>query len=63
MYTLELSNEAREALAKALESYLSDLRYEISNTDSMDFREDLKSKKLLLNDVLAKLRKEATKAA
>ena len=43
MTHLELSREDAEALAAVIESTLSDLRYEISNTDSLDFRETLKA--------------------
>ena len=39
----------------ALESYLSDLRMEIANTDSMDFRGVLKAKKLVLRAIANQL--------
>ena len=55
MVRLELSQEDAAALELALESTLSDLRYEISSTDRMDFRETLKRRKLALMRVLEQL--------
>jgi hypothetical protein len=55
MVHLELSREDAEALAQVLESELSDLRYEISNTDSLDYREKLKRTKAVLEDVVGQL--------
>ena len=52
---LELESRHRATLLEVLESYLSDLRYEIANTDSMAFREDLKAKKATLMDIVEKL--------
>jgi hypothetical protein len=46
-------------LAMVLESYLSDLRMEIADTDSMDFRESLKKKKDVLKKVLLETLKHA----
>ena len=56
MPTLDLSPEQAEALADALESYLSDLRMEIADTDLKDFRDKLKHRKALLNEVLEAVR-------
>ncbi len=55
MIQLDLNAQEKEYLIEALESYLSDLRYEIADTDSMDFREQLKAKKNALEKVLAAL--------
>ncbi len=55
MIQLDLNPQEKEYLIEALESYLSDLRYEIADTDSMDFREQLKAKKNALEKVLAAL--------
>lgn len=52
MITLELTQDEREHLVEVLTSALSDLRMEIANTDSQDFREMLKSRKLVLVKVL-----------
>lgn len=48
MIRLELSGPDAAALAAVIESELSDLRYEISNTDSLDYREMLRHKKAAL---------------
>ena len=37
---------------ETLESYLSDLSYEIADTDQFDFREQLKAKRAVLNKIL-----------
>ncbi len=55
MINLELTKEEKDILAMVLESYLSDLRMEIADTDSMDFRESLKKKKDVLKKVLETL--------
>jgi hypothetical protein len=55
MTHLELTKEDAEMLAEVLESALSDLRYEISNTDSFDYREGLKLRKATLMNVLGQL--------
>ncbi len=59
MIQLELSDSEKNHLIEALESYLSDLRYEIADTDSLDFREKLKEKKAALEKVLAALKASA----
>lgn len=56
MAALELSDEEREALVKLLEENVSDLRYEIGNTDSYDYRKGLKHKEAVLGAVLARLK-------
>jgi len=56
MINLNLTKEENSILAMVLESYLSDLRMEIADTDSMDFRESLKKKKDVLNKVLDTLK-------
>jgi hypothetical protein len=52
MIHLDLTDEEKTVLAETLKSYLADLRVEISNTDLMDFREQLKAKKDVLNKIL-----------
>ncbi len=59
MIQLELSDSEKSHLIEALESYLSDLRYEIADTDSLDFREKLKEKKAALEKALAALKTSA----
>ncbi|HEB77129.1 MAG TPA: hypothetical protein ENI90_01195 [Methylothermaceae bacterium] len=56
MIQLDLTDNEKNHLIEALESYLADLRYEIADTDSLDFREKLKEKKAALEKVLAALK-------
>jgi hypothetical protein len=58
--TLNLSSEQAETLAQVLEDYVSDLRMEVANTDSQEFRDDLKKKELFLKDLLSQLGRTAT---
>jgi hypothetical protein len=53
MVHIELKPTEAEVLKMVLESYLSDLRMEIADTDSMDFREKLKARKMILRKVVA----------
>jgi hypothetical protein len=53
--TFELDPEEAKVLAEALAEYISDLRMEISNTDSMDFREGLKERERILKSLLERL--------
>lgn len=53
MVQIELTPTEADILKTVLESYLSDLRMEIGDTDSMDFREELKAKKMVLRKVVA----------
>ena len=52
---LTLTSEEASVLHEVLDNYVSDLRMEISNTDSMDFRERLKDKKVFLERLIAQL--------
>ena len=52
---LILTPEEAEVLHDVLANYVSELRMEISNTDSMDFRERLKAKEVFLKGLLAQL--------
>lgn len=56
MMRLELDDEQREVLAETLDSFLSDLRMEIADTDRMSFRDMLKRKKAVLTGLLDTLR-------
>jgi len=56
MIQLDLNDSEKNFLIEALESYLSDLRYEIANTDSQDYRERLKEKKAALEKTLGSLK-------
>ncbi len=55
MIHLELNDKEKEILTETLESYLSNLRYEIADTDSYDFRQQLKAKKAVLMKITAAL--------
>lgn len=56
MIRLDLNEEEREILVMVLESYLSDLRMEIADTDRMDFREMLKKRKAVIQTAIAAVR-------
>ena len=55
MIQLDLSTEEAHVLATILDQELSDLSYEIANTDSLDFRQKLKAKRVVMRKVLAAL--------
>ncbi|MEX0704068.1 MAG: hypothetical protein WD069_18350 [Planctomycetales bacterium] len=55
MIQLTLLPEEAALLREVLESFLSDLRMEIANTDSMDFREMLKVREEFLKKLLVQL--------
>jgi hypothetical protein len=55
MIRIELTESEAATLQDVLDSYLSDLRMEIADTDRMDFREELKKRKTVLEDVLGRL--------
>jgi hypothetical protein len=52
---IQLSETEAVVLREILASYLSDLRMEIADTDSMDFREGLKKKEVFLKWLLHEL--------
>jgi hypothetical protein len=53
MVHLEMKPTEAEVLRMVLESYLSDLRMEIADTDSMDYREKLKGRKTILRKIVS----------
>jgi hypothetical protein len=55
MKCLDFSKEEHDVMEEALQRYLSDLRMEISSTDSFDFRKDLKHEADVLRKVLGSL--------
>ena len=64
MTRLELTDEESEVLTHVLESYLGELRTEISHTDSSEFREGLRRRAEVIRKTLAALRGDAeTKTA
>jgi tRNA A-37 threonylcarbamoyl transferase component Bud32 len=48
MAQLDLTGDEAAVLRQALESYLSDLRMEIADTDQMDYRQELKRQEEIL---------------
>jgi hypothetical protein len=55
MFQLDLKPEEKEILVSVLEICLSDLRMEIADTDSMDYRDVLKERKGVLIKTLEAL--------
>ncbi len=55
MLELDLDANEKSILKTVLESYLSDLRMEIADTDRMEFRDMLKERKAVLIKVLEAL--------
>ena len=55
MPQLNLDENEVEALVDLLESKLRDLSYEISETDTREFKDQLKSRRELLKRVLSEL--------
>ena len=51
MISLELESQEIQILDETLKAYLSDLSYEISNTDLKDYRDKLKSKRAVLEKI------------
>lgn len=52
---VELNPEENKLVQEVLSSYLSDLSYEIRNTDSQDYRNGLKERAEVLKNVLHEL--------
>lgn len=55
MAQLTLNNEETLKLKKILESYLSDLRMEVADTDRKEYRDELKVEEAFLKDMINKL--------
>lgn len=60
---LKLSDEEKDTLRLALESYLSDLRMEICDTEKLELRLRLKADARRLTDVVRRLGEEQPVAA
>ncbi len=56
---IELKDEEVGMLRHVIENYLSDLTSEISNTEKLSFREDLKREKAFLLDFKDRISKAA----
>ncbi|MGD2067514.1 MAG: hypothetical protein PVI57_02420 [Gemmatimonadota bacterium] len=55
MVDLKLDADEAELLRQVLRDYLSDLRMEIADTDSLDYRDRLKDRKQRLRGIAEKL--------
>jgi hypothetical protein len=55
MAQIALTQEEATVLREALSSYVSDLRMEIAQTDSWQFRQNLKREEVLLKKLLEQL--------
>ncbi|MGC9324021.1 MAG: hypothetical protein ACP5G0_04650 [Desulfomonilia bacterium] len=53
MIQIDLSGEEVALLVDVLETCISDIRMEIADTDSKDYREELKQRKEVLKKILA----------
>ncbi|MGA1824036.1 MAG: hypothetical protein ACMUIP_05165 [bacterium] len=58
MVEISLTSQEAWVLKEILESYLSDLRMEIADTDKMDFRDGLKKREEFLKKLIVHLGKE-----
>lgn len=55
MPTLNLNAQETRILAEVLTDYVSDLRMEIANTDSLEVRDELKEREVFLKSLLSRL--------
>jgi predicted transcriptional regulator len=55
MVRIDLTQPEAVILRDVLENYVSDLRMEIADTDSMDLREELKGREALLKHLIGRL--------
>lgn len=62
MFHLELTESEANMLRAVLNSYLSDLRFEISNTENFEMREELKTMDVFIKDLLRNRLVETVKA-
>ncbi len=51
MVRLDLDEQERQILDETLKSYLSDLSYEIADTDQKDYRDQLKARRAVLEKI------------
>jgi len=56
MIQLDLNDEEQQILVEVLENYISDLTMEISDTDRLEFREMLKSRRRAVVKVINTLK-------
>lgn len=55
MSLIELDDHERQALVEVLQSFLSELRNEVTHTDRQEFRQRLKDQEHLLRKILGKI--------
>lgn len=55
MFQLELDPQEKQALIEALQSFLSELRTEVSHTDRQVYRQRLKDQEQVLHKVLERM--------
>lgn len=55
MMQLELNDQEQRALGEALQSFLSELRSEVSHTDRQAYRQQLKDQEQVLKAIAARL--------
>lgn len=55
MLNISLETKEQEILAWALKSAVSDLGAEIADTENMEFRQDLKERKAVLQNIIRQL--------
>lgn len=60
MVQLNLTKEEYEVLTLLLTEHLADLSYEIADTDRVEFRNQLKAKREVLNKIMNELKKSKT---
>jgi len=59
MVQLTLTDQDAATLKRALETYLSDLRMEVADTDAHDFRAGLKQEESVITRLIDQLRPQA----
>lgn len=57
MEKLHLTSQEEDELLLILERYLPDLKSEIANTDSKEFRKQLKDREIFMVDLIARLKR------
>ncbi len=62
MIQMNLDEKDAEALARVLTSYLSDLRFEIADTERQSFREQLQADEAEIKKILEELARHGVKA-
>ncbi len=60
MIEMRLEDQEAGMMEELLETYLSDLSFEIGRTDEYDFRQELKRKKHMVQDVISRMHEKAS---